>query len=225
MKNAFANSSAMKKLLLAYTFLSIALLSFSQGDTKKKLSIGVMVGFSTSAMRGTEVGLYESGGATVHSKQGVVFGLIARKDIAKHIVGSAGLNIITKGGTYKNSPFYESSDKKATYLQMPVLIGYNHSPQAKMEVRPEIGFALNYSIAPYDYNPDNYLNSASIKTPRFMLSPIAGMTVMIKGKSTDFFIAARYEFDNSKYFDRQYLQWNYYLKHSGSFVASAGILL
>jgi hypothetical protein len=225
MKTLPAMQLLLWKTAVALLFILISVSSFAQHESRKKLRIGITGGFSNSTMKGTEVELYESSGATLHSKTSAVFGLIAKKDIWKNLVASIALDIMTKGGKYTNSSFYESPDKKATYLQMPILVGYNISPQSKVELHPEIGVALNYSISPYEYKPENYLNSASIKTPRFMASPVAGLTLNFKGNSVDFFVAVRYEFDNSKFFNRHYLEWNYYLTHSGTALASMGILL
>jgi hypothetical protein len=194
-------------------------------SVKHKAFVGIKAGISRSSIKGTEVNLIRSGGDDIKPVMGIVFGVLFKYGFTEDLYGKLEAFHIVKGARYVGSTFYEHQNKVVTYLEFPLLIGYNLINVRGLKLGIEAGPAFHYAIGPYKYDPNNYINSASIRTPKTMLSPVAGIDLSFYNKVMNYFIGARYDLDSKKFFYREYAGTHYYMQHKGTVSVSAGILL
>jgi hypothetical protein len=206
-------------LSVPLTFISYTSLSQTAEKTHKS-SIGLKLGYTHSTVRGTEIELETSDGAELRARNGVLIGLVSRTNFLHNLLFQTELTFIGKGGKIINQrTFYEKGNKTVLYLQLPLLFGYRVSSNKKLDFTIEAGPAFHYAVRPYKSNSSTYVGKS------FLFCPVAGATWVIKSTSVNYLINARYDFDYQNYYERMSASYLFYIKHTGTFSISAGILL
>lgn len=216
------NIMAMKYFILSL-FLICSLSSIAQKNATTRF--GIRAGYSMSDIKGTEVELYQSQGGRLQKGSNVVVGATFQQHfISDRFLVQAELNYIVKGGKIKNSGFYETPNKTATYIQLPLMFAYDIVGGDFMSFAIEGGFSMNYAVKPIAFNKEYYTTPESIKTPKFLIAPLAGVALLLKGQTVEPYLNISYDFDNQKYFSRETSYMEYYIKHAGTLSLALGAM-
>ncbi|MFD1875646.1 porin family protein [Hymenobacter bucti] len=186
---------------------------------------GVRAGYSNYTMEGEEVKLHTQPGADeLQRDQWFTVGAILRKRLYAPLSLQAELNYLREGGHFKGGVFLGKTVYTIDCLQIPLLLDVEVPATEQLSIHLQGGMALTTVVREVELDMPSFDKRNRFSNPTDFFSPVLGGELAWHQGRHVYFLNARYSYDLTDYYQREYMGTYYNAKSSG-FTLAVGTLL
>lgn len=178
--------------------------------------IGARAGYSSYTMEGEEVKLHTRPGYDeLQRDQWFTAGVIMRKRLYAPLSLQAELNYLREGGHFKGGAFLGKTVYTIDCLQLPLLLDIEVPATEHLSVHLQGGIALATVVREVELDMNSFDKRNNFSNQTHFFSPVFGGELAWHQDQHVYFFNARYTYDLTDYYQREYLGTHYNAKSSG----------
>lgn len=188
------------------------------------VQVGVRVGYSRYTLSGPEADLRAAvPGSRFQPGQFGCVGLVVRGRLAGPLALQGEMLYLRRGGRYTAPFFGDTEPFEAHSLQVPLLLHLRLLGRGPVAFSIEGGYAAHLALSGPVINEAAYPTGTRFEDRGVTHGPVAGGEISLRRGSRQYFLHARYCWEQSDFFVRIFAGQSYGLRNQG-FVITTGVL-